>query len=348
MQVIRHIVTTVMFTLFCLAFFGLLEWLMPIDDHQPPITKRKELKTNLWFWFLNPYWDIVGYVLVIITALVFVAAIGWQPTKETLTAGFGPVAKLPKGWQIVLSLLAADMGGYWTHRFFHSAKLWKFHAIHHAPTELDWLAAARLHPVNEIANKFFAAITVVLLGFPTLSLAAWGAVFLMWNLLIHANVNWTFGWPLKYVFASPVFHRWHHTTEAEAQGKNFAGHVPVHRHALRDVLPAQGQAAAGARHRRRGHAADLCRAAYVPVQEAGGVHHRAGRGQRRFRSDRRRRRCGPAGAGEVAGGGSSHACGLNRGIFPDIRRDVFSRATPAPISLLTGDRAGMKEWCTRG
>lgn len=29
--------------------------------------------------------------------------------------------------------------------------------------------------------------------------------------------------PLHYVIATPVFHRWHHTTEAEGQDKNFAG-----------------------------------------------------------------------------------------------------------------------------
>ncbi len=37
---------------------------------------------------------------------------------------------------------------------------------------------------------------------------------------MHANLDWTLG-PFKYVFAGPVFHRWHHTIE---QGdKNFAG-----------------------------------------------------------------------------------------------------------------------------
>jgi len=30
--------------------------------------------------------------------------------------------------------------------------------------------------------------------------------------LVHANLNWTFG-PLRYVVASPVFHRWHHVAD---------------------------------------------------------------------------------------------------------------------------------------
>jgi WD40 repeat protein len=43
--------------------------------------------------------------------------------------------------------------------------------------------------------------------------------------MVHANLNWTFG-PLRYVFASPVFHRWHHTTLREGLNKNFASTFP--------------------------------------------------------------------------------------------------------------------------
>jgi sterol desaturase/sphingolipid hydroxylase (fatty acid hydroxylase superfamily) len=35
-------------------------------------------------------------------------------------------------------------------------------------------------------------------------------------------VNWDFG-PLRYVIATPVFHRWHHSKDREAWDKNFAG-----------------------------------------------------------------------------------------------------------------------------
>jgi sterol desaturase/sphingolipid hydroxylase (fatty acid hydroxylase superfamily) len=38
-------------------------------------------------------------------------------------------------------------------------------------------------------------------------------------------VSWTYG-PLRYVFASPAFHRWHHTSEEEGLDKNFAGLFP--------------------------------------------------------------------------------------------------------------------------
>ena len=49
---------------------------------------------------------------------------------------------------------------------------------------------------------------------------------IVYSALVHANLNWTFG-PFRYVFASPVFHRWHHTNETEGLDKNFAPTFPV-------------------------------------------------------------------------------------------------------------------------
>jgi hypothetical protein len=43
---------------------------------------------------------------------------------------------------------------------------------------------------------------------------------------VHANLNWTLG-PFKYVLATPVFHRWHHTSLEEGGNTNFAGTFPL-------------------------------------------------------------------------------------------------------------------------
>ena len=37
---------------------------------------------------------------------------------------------------------------------------------------------------------------------------------------VHANLNWTLG-PLKYIVATPVFHRWHHTHTDQGGDMNF-------------------------------------------------------------------------------------------------------------------------------
>jgi sterol desaturase/sphingolipid hydroxylase (fatty acid hydroxylase superfamily) len=43
---------------------------------------------------------------------------------------------------------------------------------------------------------------------------------------VHANLNWTLG-PFRYVLATPVFHRWHHTSAEDGGNTNFAGTFPI-------------------------------------------------------------------------------------------------------------------------
>jgi fatty acid hydroxylase family protein len=45
-------------------------------------------------------------------------------------------------------------------------------------------------------------------------------------ILVHANLDWDWG-PLRALLASPRFHRRHHTDEANARDKNFAGLRPI-------------------------------------------------------------------------------------------------------------------------
>jgi sterol desaturase/sphingolipid hydroxylase (fatty acid hydroxylase superfamily) len=64
------------------------------------------------------------------------------------------------------------------------------------------------------------------MGFSPAAVIALSPFNLVYSAMVHANLNWTFG-PLRHVFASPVFHRWHHTTAPEARDKNFAATFPV-------------------------------------------------------------------------------------------------------------------------
>jgi sterol desaturase/sphingolipid hydroxylase (fatty acid hydroxylase superfamily) len=44
--------------------------------------------------------------------------------------------------------------------------------------------------------------------------------------VIHANLRINFG-PFRWFWASPEFHRWHHSTDLEARDKNFSAHLPL-------------------------------------------------------------------------------------------------------------------------
>jgi sterol desaturase/sphingolipid hydroxylase (fatty acid hydroxylase superfamily) len=135
------------------------------------------------------------------------------------------VANQPYWLQLVEVLILSDLGFYGTHRMFHAIPgLWKFHAIHHSIEELDWLAGFRVHPVDQILTKGASLLPVVALGFSEVAIGIYAVLYQWQSVLIHANVRIGFG-PLRWLFASPEFHHWHHSKDREVRDKNFAGQL---------------------------------------------------------------------------------------------------------------------------
>jgi len=85
----------------------------------------------------------------------------------------------------------------------------------------------RVHPINEAISHALSATPLLLLGFSIGAFAAYVPFLTLYAIMLHANVSWSFG-PLRYVLASPTFHRWHHTSEQEGLDRNFAGLLPVY------------------------------------------------------------------------------------------------------------------------
>jgi sterol desaturase/sphingolipid hydroxylase (fatty acid hydroxylase superfamily) len=112
------------------------------------------------------------------------------------------------------------------HRAFHRGWLWRFHAVHHSSTHLDWLSAVRLHPVNDVIMRIAGVLPILLLGFAPIALTGVIPILTFLSILIHANLDWDWG-RLRWLIASPRFHRWHHTDESEARDKNLAGLLPA-------------------------------------------------------------------------------------------------------------------------
>jgi sterol desaturase/sphingolipid hydroxylase (fatty acid hydroxylase superfamily) len=124
-------------------------------------------------------------------------------------------------------LLIADIGFYLAHRAFHAFPLlWKFHSVHHSTREMDFLAAFRVHPVDQILIRSATLLPVFALGFAPEVILFWMVLYRWHSLLVHSNVRIGFG-PLRRIIALPVFHHWHHAHHPEAVDKNFAGQLPL-------------------------------------------------------------------------------------------------------------------------
>lgn len=137
------------------------------------------------------------------------------------------VAAQPHWLQFVEILILADLGFYLAHRAFHAVPfLWRFHAIHHSIEAMDWLAAHRVHPVDQILTKSASFLPVFALGFAIEPIVIFAVLYQWQSLLIHANTRIGFG-PLRWIVASPRFHHWHHANSPEALDKNFAGQLSL-------------------------------------------------------------------------------------------------------------------------
>lgn len=155
-------------------------------------------------------------------SVAVMAAFVWYFVQDLIPYQmFAPqLESLPLTVQLILALIILDFSTYWRHRFTHNY-MWPFHSVHHAAKNLTWLTALRLHPIDLFTATVFDVLILHLVGFGGIGI--FGAAFVLkgYNYFTHANIDLKFDKPMRYVFASPHFHRWHHAGEKHAYNKNF-------------------------------------------------------------------------------------------------------------------------------
>jgi sterol desaturase/sphingolipid hydroxylase (fatty acid hydroxylase superfamily) len=133
------------------------------------------------------------------------------------------VAAQPASAQFVEAILLVEFLGYGMHRAFHAfPSLWRIHAVHHSSEHLDWLAALRAHPLDQVLTRSVQFIPLYLLGFSAQTFGSITGVLGLWAIFLHANVRGRFG-PVEHLVATPHFHHWHHAADAHG---NFSGLLP--------------------------------------------------------------------------------------------------------------------------
>ena len=192
-----------------------------------PWWRKRELVTDICYWFFVPLFARVFRIalLVLATALLFNIS-----DADGLIAfydgGHGPLSVAPLWLHAVLFLVLADFMMYWLHRMFHGGGFWKYHAIHHSSEDVDWISAARFHPVNLLLGTIGVDVVLLTAGISPNVMLWLGPFNLFHSAFVHANLNWDLG-PFRYVIATPVFHRWHHTAPNVGGNTNFAGTFPI-------------------------------------------------------------------------------------------------------------------------
>ena len=217
-MVLSQALSLVALLAFCFAFFGVLGRLFPCNPGRPLLLSRS-IGLDLGYCVLGLLYAGVGPLAA--------AAFGASPAGPYVRNLAGAqLAGLPSLAQLAILLVATDFAQYWLHRAFHDPRLWPFHAVHHSAPDVNWTTTFRTHPLNFLVLNASLGVLAKTLGFSELTLLIAAPIFFFSGALTHANLSWTFG-PLRYVVASPVFHRWHHAADTVCQARNFAPMFPA-------------------------------------------------------------------------------------------------------------------------
>jgi sterol desaturase/sphingolipid hydroxylase (fatty acid hydroxylase superfamily) len=157
---------------------------------------------------------------------VIAATLAWMDQRTGLSRRHW-IGSWPVPLQLAFFVVTHDFYIYCFHRLQHrSALLWRIHAAHHSVADVDWLSGARSHALEILINQTIEFAPIVLLGAAP-EVALWkGAISAIWGMFIHSNLDVRLRGAQR-ILNGPEMHRWHHSLDAEAFGKNFSTKLAV-------------------------------------------------------------------------------------------------------------------------
>ncbi len=203
-----------------LLFHGIL--FIPLEKLFGRLTDQPLFRLE---WREDLFYFLVGSLLVQIFSFLSMSPSMFILENTSSWASFRQaVADQPIVLQVLEIMLLTDFVQYWFHRLFHEVPfLWRFHAVHHSTTKMDWLASSRMHVFEIIGLRAMTIIPMFTLGFNQQSLSVYILIVLIYASYIHSNVRFNIEW-LKPLLVTPRFHHWHHGIEKEAINVNYAIH----------------------------------------------------------------------------------------------------------------------------
>ena len=181
---------------------------------------RNGFRTDVFHFLFNRFLiDVFGFLAIVIVAVVFSLLV-----SERLQSA---VAAQPLLIQTLEAIAIGNVFAYLAHRLKHEIPfLWRFHSIHHSSEALDWLAAARTHPFDQVFSNALIFVPLYILGFTVEVFGAYLVFSLFHGILLHSNVRFKLNF-LRGILATPQYHHWHHSNHPAARNKNYAGQFPV-------------------------------------------------------------------------------------------------------------------------
>lgn len=160
--------------------------------------------------------SIHGVVVPWVQAYVVYRGLSWLAPS-----GRGSL-HLPAWASCLLALVGIDYLYYWNHRLLHTARLWRFHAVHHSGESFDVFTTSRNSAVTTFLILYVWVNGALLywLADP-IPFAVGVAIGNGLDILRHSRLeSWPRFAPFTWII-SPREHAWHHSSDK--YGVNFGG-----------------------------------------------------------------------------------------------------------------------------
>jgi sterol desaturase/sphingolipid hydroxylase (fatty acid hydroxylase superfamily) len=156
----------------------------------------------------------------------------WPPVHGAVTVAAEPlrialapaVAHLPLVVRCALALIVFDALAYWVHRAAHASPLlWRVHRVHHSDPDFGPMTTFRFHVLEIAWRMAIQFLPLYLLGIAAGLPRSVYVALLLFNVLAHSDLGWTFG-RLGGTVVSPAYHAVHHRSE---NASNFGMYLAV-------------------------------------------------------------------------------------------------------------------------
>jgi sterol desaturase/sphingolipid hydroxylase (fatty acid hydroxylase superfamily) len=178
-------------------------------------------------------------VLPLVLSTVAAGHLAYWVLSLILGAPAHPVAPAGPGLLVVFTvtmLIAYDLSYYLYHRMQHRVPiLWELHKVHHSAEMMIGVTKDRVHPIDEIMNRwwdglipglcygiwlFFALDPVELTVFG-LNVYVLRNIIVMMDFVRHTHLKLSYGRHLSVILLSPHYHQLHHSIAEKHWDKNF-------------------------------------------------------------------------------------------------------------------------------
>jgi sterol desaturase/sphingolipid hydroxylase (fatty acid hydroxylase superfamily) len=194
-----------------IILLGLLIAMYSIESFRPylsaPVNKKEHDLQNL----------ILTVISIIVNGLAGIAVLLVVEYTADHNLGLFNQVELPKGLEIIASILLIDFGSYCNHHLLHKVPFfWRFHRIHHSDPSLNTTSSLRFHPFEVVYSQgIYFCIAIALFGVSMTSFIIYSTIGLIFVIIQHSNFKFPgflekYG---RYIFSTPGWHKIHHSND---------------------------------------------------------------------------------------------------------------------------------------